>query len=309
MLNMIQMDVFRMFKTKSLYVIYIVMFVVIVLSTMLMGSIMEADYDNTPESTTTEGNESQSFMDGVADGMADIESGTDVPESVETEEEETTVVGIQVNPPTEDGAKATVYDLVFANIQAKLIAMFMAIFTVLFATADMSSGYIKNFAGQVKNRWKLVLSKAVALFFFTVLTMLLYVLMQTVSMPIGYGYLEWGNLSEFLPYLGIQTLLHYGFVCICMGFAIVFRNNLCSMTLSICICFGMTNILYAFMDKALAKIGIKDFETIKYTISGRIARLPINPTGNDAAKCALVAAMFVLVFVGISSYVFHKRDV
>lgn len=308
MLNMIQMDVFRMFKTKSLYVIYIVMFVVIVLTTMLMGS-MEADYDNTKESVTTEDNGSQSFMDGVADGMVEVESDTDVPESVETEEEETTAFGIQVNPPTENGVKATVYDLVFANIQAKVIAIFMAIFTVLFATADMSSGYIKNFAGQVKNRWKLVLSKAVALFFFTVLTMLLYVLMQTVSMPIGFGYLEWGNISEFLPYLGIQTLLHYGFVCVCMGFAIVFRNNLCSMTLSICICFGMANILYAYMDKVLAKIGIKDFETVKYTISGRIARLPMNPTGNDAAKCALVVAMFVLVFVGISSYVFHKRDV
>ena len=304
MLNMIQMDVFRMFKTKSLYVIYIVMFAIVVLTTMLI----ELDEPGTPTSTTTENTESQPFMDGLADGM--IESGTDVPEeSVETEEEQETVIGISVSPPTEDGAKATVYDFVFANLQAKFIAMFMVIFAVLFATADISSGYIKNFAGQVKNRWKLVLSKVIALFFFTVLTILLYVLMQAVSMPIVYGYLEIGNLSEFLPYLGIQTLLHYGFVCVCMAFAIVFRNNLCSMTLSLCICFGIVNVLYAFMDKALAKIGIKDFETIKYTISGRIARLPMNPTGSDAGKCILLAAMFILVFVGISSYVFQKRDV
>ncbi|MCI8407704.1 MAG: ABC transporter permease [Lachnospiraceae bacterium] len=306
MLNMIQMDVFRMFKTKSLYVIYIVMFVIIVLTTMLMGA-FEPDYNNTQASMTTEGNESQSFMDGLADGMVEIDA--DVPESVETEAEQGTNIGISVKPPTEEGAKVTVYDFVFANLQAKVIAIFMAIFTVLFATADMSSGYIKNFAGQVKNRWKLVLSKAIVLLFFTVLTILLYVLMQVVSMPISFGYLEIGNLSNFLSYLGIQTLLHYGFVCVCMGFAIVFRNNLCSMTLSICICFGMANILYAFMDKALAKIGIKDFETIKYTISGRIARLPMNPTESDTAKCAIVVAMFVLVFVGISSYVFHKRDV
>lgn len=306
MLNMIQMDVFRMFKTKSLYVIYIVMFVIIVLTTMLMASV--TDESGTLEATSIGINEPQSFMDGVTDGMA--ESGTDVPkESVETEEEQEIDIGISVNPPTEDGAKATVFDLVFANLQAKFIAMFMAIFAVLFATADMSSGYIKNFAGQVKNRWKLVLSKAIALFFFSVLTILLFVLMQAVSMPIAYGYLEIGNLSEFLPYLGIQTLMHYGFVCVCMAFAIVFRNNLCSMTLSLCICFGIANVLYSFIDKALAKIGIKDFETIKYTISGRIARLPMNPTGSDAGKCILLAAMFILVFVGISSYVFQKRDI
>ncbi len=272
---------------------------------MLMASV--TDEPGTPASTTTKNTEPQSFMDGVAAGI--VENGTDVPASVETEEEQEQVIGIAVNPPTEEGAKATVYDLVFANLQAKFIAMFMVIFGVLFATADISSGYIKNFAGQVKNRWKLVLSKAIALFFFTVLTILLYVLMQAVSMPISYGYLEIGNLSEFLPYLGIQTLLHYGFVCVCMAFAIVFRNNLCSMTLSLCICFGIANVLYAFMDKVLAKIGIKDFETVKYTISGRIAGLPMNPTGSDAGKCILLATMFILVFVGISSYVFQKRDV
>lgn len=282
------------------------MFVLVVLTTMLMAS--ELDELGTPAATATENTEPQSFMDGVTDGI--VESGTDVPkESVETEEEQETVIGIAVNLPTEDGAKATVYDLVFANLQAKFIAVFMVIFAVLFATADISSGYIKNFAGQVRNRWKLVLSKAIALFFFSVLTILLYVLMQAVSMPIAYGYLEIGNLSEFLPYLGIQTLLHYGFVCICMAFAIVFRNNLCSMTLSLCICFGIANVLYAFIDKALAKIGIENFETIKYTISGRIASLPMNPTGNDAGKCIFIAVMFILVFVGTSSYIFRKRDI
>lgn len=273
------------------------MFVLIVLTTLLIKEEQDTVYQ--PEPATTEDTALQSFMNGVA------ESGTDVPESIETEEEQ--VIGISVDLPTEENANVAV--MAFANLQAKAIALFLVIFAVLFSTADISTGYIKNFAGQVKNRWKLVLSKAIVLFFFTILTMLLFIFAQAVSLLIAVGHMEIGNLSEFLPYLGIQILLHYGLVCVCMAFAIVFRNNLCSMTLSICICFSITTILYSFIDKMLGKIGIENFETIKYTISGRMASLPMNPTGSDAAKGVLVAVMYILVFVGISSYVFQKRDV
>lgn len=300
MLNMLQMDIFRLFKTKSLYVIYIIMFAIIVLSTMLIESEMnsvlpESAGEERQEENTVEGynsNENRFFF-----------------QEVKEEEQSETMVGIIINPPIEEGMKVTVYDMMFGNIQGNVIILFMVIFAVLFATADMSSGYIKNFAGQVRNRWKLVLSKAIVLFLFTVLTMLLYLLMQIVSNFIAFRYLEIGNLLNLLSYIGIQTILHFGLVCVCMGFAIIFRNNLWSMSLSICICFGLTNILYSYMDKILAKIGIENFNTVKYTITGRIGMLPMNPTESDAGKCILVAVMFILVFVGLSSFLFQKRDI
>ena len=276
MLNMIQMDIFRMFKTKSLYVIAIIMFAVTLLTTVMMASM-----------------------------ATEI---TDMQQETEAMQEENTG-GIVVSPNMEEGKKVSVFDMVYANIQGKMLALYLVIYAVIFATADITSGYIKNFAGQVKNRWKLVISKAITLFFYTVLMMVLFVVMQAISTFVAFGYLEMGNLSDMLAYIGMQTILHYGLLCVCMAFSIVFRNNLCSMSLAICICCGITNLLFGYIDRVLGKIGIENFQTIKYTITGRIGSLPMELSGSDVGKGMLVAAVFILVFVGISSYIFEKRDV
>ena len=276
MLNMIQMDIFRMFKTKSLYVIAIIMFAVTLLTTVMMASM-----------------------------ATEI---TDMQQETEAMQEENTV-GIVVSPNMEEGKKVSVFDMVYANIQGKMLALYLVIYAVIFATADITSGYIKNFAGQVKNRWKLVISKAITLFFYTVLMMVLFVVLQAISTFVAFGYLEMGNLSDMLAYIGMQTILHYGLLCVCMAFSIVFRHNLCSMSLAICICCGITNLLFGYIDRVLGKIGIENFQTIKYTITGRIGSLPMELSGSDVGKGMLVAAVFILVFVGISSYIFEKRDV
>ena len=44
----------------------------------------------------------------------------------------------------------------FANSQGKLYALAFGDFTVLFSTADISSGYIKNIGGQIRNRGTLI---------------------------------------------------------------------------------------------------------------------------------------------------------
>lgn len=61
--------------------------------------------------------------------------------------------------PTQPGEKVTVFDQVYANLQAKFVALFLVIFTVLFSSADIGSGYIKNIGGQVRSRRNLIFSK------------------------------------------------------------------------------------------------------------------------------------------------------
>ena len=65
-------------------------------------------------------------------------------------------VGMMVTLPTEPGEKVTVYDIFFANSQGKFYALFLVIFAVMFSTADIGSGYIKNIGGQVQKRGTLI---------------------------------------------------------------------------------------------------------------------------------------------------------
>ena len=124
MLNMIKMDLYRMFRTKSLYVIWIVLAVALLITT----SLCKTDYDSLNEEDAVQ---QEQIAEPTAENMN---------------------VGMMVMLPTEPGEKVTVFDIFFANSQGKFYALFLVIFAVLFSTADISSGYIKNIGGQVGNR-------------------------------------------------------------------------------------------------------------------------------------------------------------
>ena len=131
MLNMIKMDLYRMFRTKGLYVIWIVLAVALLITT----SLCKTDYDSLNEEDAVQ---QEQIAEPTAENMN---------------------VGMMVMLPTEPGEKVTVFDIFFANSQGKFYALFLVIFAVLFSTADISSGYIKNIGGQVENRGSLIFSR------------------------------------------------------------------------------------------------------------------------------------------------------
>ena len=148
MLNMIKMDVYRMFCTKSMYVIWIILLA----SALLTSFLSKIDYD----AANKEWEQQQA-----------VESNK---EQLSQQNADNVNIGMSVELPTEPGKKVTVMDVFFSNAQGKFYALFLVIFAVMFATADIKSGYIKNIGGQVSQRGMLIVSRAVALALFTAIT-------------------------------------------------------------------------------------------------------------------------------------------
>ena len=263
MLNMIKMDLYRMVRTKSMYVVWIVMAAAIFFST----SMSKLDID------TMNKEAEQQQTESIA----------------ETVKPETINMGMSVFLPTQPGEKVTVFDQVYANLQAKFVALFLVIFTVLFSSADIGSGYIKNIGGQVRSRRNLIFSKASVLFVYTTVTMLLYFIIQIIAQQMYFGYLEWGNGSELLRYFGIQILLHYALVLISMAIAVVLNSNVFSMTIQ--------------------KAGVENFQILKYTVTGKIALLSMSPTNKECLTAVVIAAAFGIVVTLLTAWVFRKRDI
>ena len=176
-----------MFHTKALYVIWIVLAAAVLFTT----SMSREDLRYIQE----ESQENESTGDAAAEG--------------ENQEAEMINMGMQVTIPTQPGEKVTLFDQVFANLQAKFVALFFLIFTVLYSSADIGSGYIKNIGGQVRDRSSLIISRAAVLLVYTVLSMALYLIFQAVCQRICFGYLIWGEAAQFWKYVGMQTVLHY----------------------------------------------------------------------------------------------------
>lgn len=281
MLNMIRMELFRMFKTKSLYVIWMVMIACVFLTNSLSAE----------EILTFSMEEKQEMYEAAMDGE---ESGN---------------LGMDVTLPTKPGEDVSVFDGFYANVKGKFIALFMVIFTVLYATADITSGYVKNIAGQVRNRGNLILAKAAALLLYVVLTMLLFIGVQMLSNAISYQKLVMGPGKEFFQYAAMQTLLHFALVMVIMCVAVVLRNNVISMTIGVCLCMNVLIMLYGVVDQAVAKMGIQDFHMMDYTVSGKIVTLGMNAAPKTIGMAALVGIVFIVVMLAISMTVFQKRDI
>lgn len=283
MLNMIRMELYRMFHTKSLYIIWFILTAGILFTTSLSA-------EEWKTYTMEEKQEQYEYATGQrTDDQVNF--------------------GMNVTIPTKPGDEVSVFDLFYANIKGKFIALFMVIFAVLFSTADLTSGFVKNIGGQVKNRGSLVLAKAVVLFVYTVLTMLLFVVVQAVSNAVFFGNLTFGPWKTFLSYGALQLLLHFAFVVIAMGIAIVLHNNVISMVAVVCMCMNALTIFYGFLDKVIEKLGVEDFSVIKYTVSGNITMLGMNMAEKTVHASLIASVGFILVMLMICSVVFQKRDI
>ena len=281
MLNIIKMDLYRMLKTKSMYVIWIVLAAILLITTFLC----KTDYELLTEKDAMK---QEQVTEPAVDNIN---------------------VGMMVTLPTEPGEKVTVYDIFFANSQGKLYALLLVIFTVLFSTADISSGYIKNIGGQVGNRGSLIFSRSIALSVFTVLTMAGAFLFQAAANGIVFGELEWGNTKAILSYFVAELALHYALVLICMAIAIILKNNVISMVIAVCLTMNVMTIVYGVVNSAIQKIGIQNFQIYKYTITGKLSLLPMNPSGNECLAAFGVAIVFIVMMISVSSVVFQKRDI
>ena len=283
MLNMIRMELYRMFKTKSMYVIWLVLAAGILFTTGLSADEMKTY-------TMEEKQEMYEYATGQ-------------------QKSDTVKLGMDVTVPTKPGDTVSVFDLFYGNIKGKFLALFMVIFAVLYSTADMTSGFIKNIAGQVRDRRGLVFAKGVSLFVYTVLTMLIFTGIQTISNALFFDELVFGPVKEFLQYAGIQTLLHFALLIIVMCIAIVLRNNVISMMLSVCLCMNVLVIFYSFLDNLIAKAHIKNFHVLEYTVTGNISFLETNVTAKMAVTALAVSIAFVIVMIEVCSTVFKKRDI
>lgn len=282
MLNMIRMELFRMFKTKSLYVIWAAM-----AACLFFANSLSAE-------------EIQTYT---------MEEKQEMYEAAMSDEDEDIIFGMYVTLPTKPGEAVSVFDGFYANVHGKFVALFMVIFTVLYATADITSGYVKNIAGQVKNRGNLILAKSVALLLYTIFTMLLFTGAQMLSNAVLYNEFVMGPGKEFFQYAALQTLLHFALIMVIMCIAVVLHNNVISMMISVCLCMNVLVMLYGVVDKAVTKIGIQDFHIMDYTVSGKIVNLGMNAAPKTMGMAVMVGVVFIVVMLAFSMTVFKKRDI
>lgn len=87
------------------------------------------------------------------------------------------------------------------------------------------------------------------------------------------------------------------------------ENNVISMVIAICLTMNIMSIVYGLINSAVRKMGIQNFQIYKYTITGKLSLLSMNPSGNECLAAFGVAIVFAVIMIAASSAVFQKRDI
>lgn len=287
MLNLIKMDLYRMFHTVSTWVMIFVVIAVTAFSVFMTG----VDLDAIKESGT----------------VNEIEPGLQI------EEKEVNLnFGFYSNTKGEwISENITFADLLETQLASGFFGLVSLIFVSIFVHADQKNGYIKNIAGQLPYKWMPVLSKAVAV----MVQLLLQFAIMTITMYIGgkiaFGeQFVWGNTLDICKVLGGQYILHLGFACLILCLCIVFKSVSLSMTLGILLSCKVVTLAYFGINQLVEAVWkTKDFDIGKYAIEMNISSFSIGAGAEDIARMLVIGVLYVLVTLILAAVVVHKRDV
>lgn len=252
MINIVKMDIYRLFKTKAFYIIGVVFVGFVILLTYF------------------------SYELGDAEGI---------------------------------GTNLKIYVDYTMSFTIMVYTVVIAVFSVLFTTAESSSGYIKNIGGQISARSILILSKAVALLVYNIIMFVIYFIVQIIVNKIFFGYIEFsGEPKEFAEYVAIQILLHFALALLCMMVAVVIRKNGIAMTIAVILGLRITGNFYEGINMLFDNF--EAFDISKYLLIGNMNSLLYAEDISSVASGAIIVGIcFAAVSLLVSCLFFEKRDI
>ena len=159
MLNVIKMDLYKMFKMKSFYVVTII--------AMAFGIIMAMNLMPETSDTNTSSNKT-------------VVESTDKNSASDSEDNSEVKIGVQIDTT---GIKNTTPNAVYVYgklLSSGIYLLFSVIFVMIFVSSENKNGYIKNIGGQVRHRRQLFISKMAVIGIYTVLFDLIMFLVEAV---------------------------------------------------------------------------------------------------------------------------------
>ena len=285
MLNLIKMDLHRMFHSPSTWII---------LAFSVALAVFNVIATNLDIQSIAENPQSAQLVQSEVTGNEDRTIGI----VVETDPE-------WIHGPIEAG------EVISTQLRSGILVLVCVIFTALFVNAEHRNGYIKNIAGQFPRRGMLVLSKLAAIALQVLLMLILFTAATALS-----GWICWGSrlyldsFSSLLPFLGTQYLLHLGFSALILFLCVLTRSSAFSMVIGLLACCGALIPVYSLVNQAVYNIQPGwNFDISRYMLDGNISMAGIGAGGGVLLRAVLVSCAFLVIFTAAAMALMKKRDV
>ena len=242
----------------------------------------------------------------------DIQLMQEDPSSVSTEAPDERQMGIYVEADPEWlTGKIEAGSIVSVEMRSGLLALLCVIFTAVFVNAEHRSGFIKNIAGQLHSRGKLIISKLTAVAVQVLFMMIVFIIAVLIT-----GFILWGgsfyigSAASLFKFAAIQYLLHLSLSAMIIFFTVLTGSSAFSMTLGILLCSGLSVPVYSLINKLVYNFrpGL-GFDINKFLPDGNITLTGIDASAEVFLRGAVSGAVYALIFILLSMLIMQKRDV
>lgn len=185
------------------------------------------------------------------------------------------------------------------------------VLTSIFINTEQESGYIKNIAGQISSRQKMIVSKLCTI---AVINLAIFVIYTVASAVAGLIFFQStvnsNSIGSLMAILGTKLLLYIAIDAIILFICTLTKSKALSVAIGVIFGIGITGIVYSALSSALGLIW-KDanINLANFTPDGMNSLLSINSEIDFLIKAILVAVIYIVVFVIASAFVIKKRDI
>lgn len=299
MLNAIRMDLYRMLKIKSTWILLIVLVVTTFLSVLMINvAVVLIDYaSSTDNELASEIGEEFSYgfeigYSSAADMMGD--------ETVPSAEE------VISNPEM----LLTADSLCVAEGTGATYLILMTIFMVLFVNGESKSGFLKSISNHVPSKGVLIVSKMLCALIFDIIMVVIGTATIYLSLLIFSGTDSFTDFSKTLFVSGMFILINISFAALVMLITVLTRSSSGGMVTGLIIATGFSSLLIKVIDWAISEISGSDSFTISdYILSTSNMQISATMEQQDIIRTIVVAVVWMVVsFVG-SILLYSKRDI
>lgn len=317
MLNLIQNENMKIFRQLSTYIMLGLLIVIVIASGFISKNSVQPASTNTDWKTqlTQQNTDMQKSLTQVqTQGIAVEQSSAGIEKVIKINN-----YRIEHNLPPQQGKIVWGFVTDLAASMISLVSLFSIIIAAGIVAGEFNSGTIKLLLIRPLKRWKVLLSKYLAVLLFALDALIILFMASFLVGGIFYGfsgvsqpYLEFtnGNVTEINMLWHIFTTYAYACVNLLMmvtfAFMIstVFRNNSLAVGISLFLMFT-GNLLVTLLSK---------YSWVKYILFAN-TNLTVYTDGTPVVKgmtmtfSLLVLAAYFIIFNVISLLVFNKRDV
>ena len=295
MLNLIRMNLYRMVKTKSLWVVMFCMGMFCVYSCSMSKMDLTERKKEVHMVNDMNGNGASEPLIGIYQG--------------EEDEEVDAVFGITVNvPEKENGEVPAFLEFYNADLASGIVLIFLTIGCALYFNGGIKSGFLKNIAGQTRHKSSIFLSKTFVNMIYVLLALFVYGIVQYISLKFlladqftfrfGKEYLKetgWLGVSIYLLYMAFSGGISL--------ITVVFKSTSVSITMGMLSAFGLINSFVPYIEKSL------DVKLLKYMVTTNIHQMLIGTAGKDVMFAIGAGILYSVFYYLLGTVYFTKKDV